>query len=441
MKSLYSLVSFLSFPLKRLQHHAGLSISSLIGIVSVLSLVICIPVFTNGILSNVLKQQLTEKATQNHRSLFGVHAHYADLIEYTTLSVESAQSVGQFIEDRLTHSMGLKINSVALELNTNQFAWKALKTQATRPPFQAIYLSFLSNNLLPAKAKLVEGSWPQPGGDQSAPIPVAIEESFADNNFLNVGDIYQSVEGLRAQVVGIFRVTNPSDPAWFYTPDITFKNALWVPGDFFNNRLAAVIKRPVYNTSWYVTVDDSSLRFKNSLEYSHAMLQLENDLEAMLPNLSVDYSPLDMLKAYESRMQAMLVLFYAAGAPMAILALLFTGLVASLAVRQYEAEVAVLNARGESAGQGVLLNLVESLALVIVSLPVSFLLGWLGAVLMGQTELFLRFTYRAGQSFSIKDANLAWLGLACLGVILARFLPLLGAKRASIVHLRQEQSR
>ena len=92
---LYSLENALAIAAlvaKRLRHHLGLSLSSLVGIISVLSLVICVPVFTNAVLSQVLKQSLIEKSLSNHRSLFSLHVYYVDDSTNTSLSAQGAGS-------------------------------------------------------------------------------------------------------------------------------------------------------------------------------------------------------------------------------------------------------------------------------------------------------------------------------------------------------------
>jgi hypothetical protein len=195
--------SIFSVVAKRLKHHLGLSISSEIGIISVLSLVICVPVFTNAVLSQVLKQALTDKANSNHRSLFSLHAYYLDDSTYTPVLQRNAQFVSQWLNDRFSVSMGLKVDNIFLEMNTEVINWKPVKVNASKLPFEDIYLYIMGSDIVPHKTRLVEGQWP-PASYSSGPIPVAVFEDFADNHYLNVGDIYRS-DKFEIQIVGIFR--------------------------------------------------------------------------------------------------------------------------------------------------------------------------------------------------------------------------------------------
>ena len=176
MKRLHNFLSLLVLVLKRLVHHAGLSLSSAVGIVSILSLVVCVPVFASGVLSQVLKEQLTEKANLNHRSLFSLHTYYADNETYTSLTVEKALGVSQFIQRQLEDTMGLRLSVVEMQVMTRQFAWKPVKFRSSLPANKTLSMSFMSNVVLPTKVTLVDGKWPQVESDAAKPIQAAVLE-------------------------------------------------------------------------------------------------------------------------------------------------------------------------------------------------------------------------------------------------------------------------
>jgi putative ABC transport system permease protein len=147
------------------------------------------------------------------------------------------------------------------------------------------------------------------------------------------------------------------------------------------------------------------------------------------------------LIAFQKRADALSTLFYAVGAPMVILALLFISLASRIAVQQYEQETATLRGRGTSWVQIAFLNLVESLVLVVLSLPLALVYGWLAASLVGQTVSFLKFTPRPWLPFEFTGVNILWLGMAVVLIIGARLFPILSISRISIVRMKQEQTR
>ena len=58
-----SLSAMLLVVYKRLRHNLGISVSAVVGIIAVMAIVICVPVFANAVSSKVLREQLSEKAT------------------------------------------------------------------------------------------------------------------------------------------------------------------------------------------------------------------------------------------------------------------------------------------------------------------------------------------------------------------------------------------
>jgi putative ABC transport system permease protein len=428
---------------KRLRHHLGLSVSTLVGIISVLSLVICVPVFTNAVLSQVLMQTLIDKGVRNHRSLFSLHVYYWANSTNTSLTAQSADSVTRWINQQLTQNMGLNVANILADLDTEVVVFKPVKYQSSQPPFVDIHMHFGTNNLVPAKTRLVEGAWPttaEAAATATGPIPVAIEESYADDNFLNVGDVLQA-DNLTIEITGIFRAIDPNDLSWFNPPEETFNHTVWVPREYFTTRLSASLKVPVNYASWYAIVDDNSLRFNNSLDFTRSMVRLQTDLQAVLPTARIDYSPLDELKAYDARRLSLAVLFYAAGTPLVLLALIFISLTASIALQQLEQETTTLRGRGVTLTQVFGLNLVESVVMILLALPFALLVGWLAAMAMSHTTLFLQFTRPSDLVFSLKDINLLWLGGVALAILIARFIPLLGLRHTTAVSLKQERSR
>ena len=428
---------------KRLRYHLGLSVSTLVGIISVLSLVICVPVFTNAVLSQVIKQTLIEKSVRNHRSLFSLHVYYRDDGANTALPAQGADEVSRWIDQQLTQQVGLKVANILADIETEVVVFRPVKYQSSQPPFVNILMSIVNTNLVPTKTRLVEGAWPttaEAAATATGPVPVAIEESYADSNFLNVGDVLQA-DNLTIEIVGIFRAIDPNDLSWFYSPEITFNNSVWAPREYFTARLSASLKDPVTYASWYAIVDDNSLRFNNSLDYTRSLIRLQTDLQAVLPKAAIDYSPLDELKGYDARRLSLTVLFYAAGAPLVLLALIFISLTASIALQQLEQETTTLRGRGVTLTQVFGLNLVESVVMILLALPFALLVGWLAAMAMGHTTLFLQFTRQSDLVFSLKDINLLWLGGVVLVILIARFIPLLGLRHTTAVSLKQERSR
>lgn len=435
----------LSTILKRLKHYWTLSICAEFGIISVLCLVICVPIFTNAILSEVLKDELSDKSIKYHRSLFSIHAYYLDNSLYTPLVYDNARYVTQWLARQLSQSIGVQLKGVYLETTTKPLDWRPVSYASSKPPFMDIHLSIMANDTVPQKTKLVEGIWPEYDPaikNIPDPLPVAVYEGFADDKFINVGDIYTSDNPkLSIKVVGIFSAIDPNDLDWFYSPETTFNAEVWVPDGYFENYLPAIIERPLDYTSWYAIVDEQSLRFNNSVYYSHAMARINTSLINILPNIKIDYSPFDQLVAYETRKQSLITFIYIVGAPMILLSLLFIVLTSAIALGQLEQETVTMRGRGISLNFIYFQNFIESICLILIALPLSIFFGWISATLIGQTHSFLQFTAQTHFTYSLNDIQWIWVGLLSVFIVIARLLPTLRLKNTTVVKVKQERSR
>jgi putative ABC transport system permease protein len=121
--------------------------------------------------------------------------------------------------------------------------------------------------------------------------------------------------------------------------------------------------------------------------------------------------------------------------------LIFISLTASIALQQLEQETTTLRGRGVPLTQVFGLNVVESVVMMLMALPFSLFVGWLAAMVMGHTTLFLQFTRQSDLVFSLTDINLLWLGGVMLVILVARLIPVLGLRHTTAVSLKQERSR
>jgi putative ABC transport system permease protein len=439
---LVNLFSLSKVVFKRLRHNLGIAFSALIGIVAVLAIVVCVPVFSHAVSSDVLRQQLNEKLVSTHRYLFSIHIYYLDSRSASVLSVEKTDQLTNIIRQDITKYLGVKPSQVITEIQSGAINMASAAGGGYNDPgISWKTFRFLYNEKLPEIAEIVDGEWPAPDTSSVGPIKVAVSEVLADDAFMNLGDRYMIGNDMEIEVVGIWRSINPKDSSWFDPPDVGYADKLWIPKETYQARVGDAIRQSVFFASWYVVVDEESLNYQRAPQYARGITRLSLELDRLLPGTTIDYSPLESLTAYQKRADALTTLFYAVGAPMIVLALLFIGLTARIAVQQYEQETATMRGRGTSWSQIAFLNLTESVILVVVSIPLALIFGWLAASLVGQTVSFLKFTARPWLPFSFVGLNFLWLAIAIVFIIGARFFPILSISRTTIVRMKQEQTR
>lgn len=423
---------------KRLRHNLGLSLSALLGMIVILGFVVCVPLFSFTVSSDVLRSQLQDKMTSTHRGLFSLHTYYVDNPSKTPLDAAKVGTISQYITEGTQRLVGLKVQRLITEIQSSTIEMNPVKVEATQLPKGSwASMHFDSLEQLPENANLVDGAWPKT--TSSGPIQAAILKETADATFINVGDIFQ-FQNTQIEITGLWEPKDPQGQFWFDDPTSSYTDKLWVPLKTFETRLG-FLPRPIFYVSWYYIIDPATVHFQNAPQYVRGLVRLDSDLKTLLPGITTDYTPIESLKTYQDRAMSLTTLFYAVGGPMIILALLFITLTATIAVQQYEHETAAMRGRGTSWLQVLSLNLIESVLLILISVPFSLVTGWLAASVIDHTQSFLKFTSRGGIPFSLDGINILWMGVAAVLIILARFIPMLEISHTTIVRLKQEQTR
>ena len=112
---------------KRLRHNLGLSISGIIGIIAVLAMVVCVPVFSHAVSSQVLRSQLEEKAVSTHRGLFSLHMYVVDQASASALSVEIVNTIRDILNQNTQSIIGTQVAEIVIEMQTASVNWRPVK--------------------------------------------------------------------------------------------------------------------------------------------------------------------------------------------------------------------------------------------------------------------------------------------------------------------------
>ncbi len=434
-------LSMLGLVLKRMRHNLGLSASALIGVLAILTVAVCVPIFSDAISGDVLRSQLAEIRTQTQRNLFSLRYQYTEKSNTSLMGYDKSQVIADYLKSQIPAELGLPIKQVVMDV----FSGSLVVTDMTGrwPDGKNSPMGrwpFLVQELLPQNAEIVEGKWPDPDTGNSGPIQVAVPVAMADEMLLKIGDHFL-LDPLQVEIVGFWDVKNINNPIWFSDPNTAYSRTLWVPLTTFLNRVKPALEQPVEQVSWYAIINDQDLQFQNAAQYLHGLVRLDAELTKRVDGIKNVSTPMQALVAYDQRAQTLTTMFYVVGSPMVVLALIFIGLTARISVQQYENETATLRARGTSRAEVMLLNLVESLILFFIAIPLSLLLGWLAANLMNQTLSFLQFTNRPIFAISFAGLNQSVL-IAAVGVIaVARFAPVISGSRITVLRVKHEQSR
>ncbi len=380
-----------SIVVKRLRHSLGLTLSAWVGILCVLTIAISIPVFTYAVSGELLRQQLAEQIAVSGHPLFSIRMYY-QYDSRAPLDIAGMRKLSQDLPKLTGDLVGIQPRQTVVEVNSTLVDLQMIPGPEapdwSRADQIIMKLKFATMNGLPEHAVLRDGEWPKIDKGSTDPIQVAIYEDLADQLFINVGQQYKLSNGIVVEVSGIWKEISREDGYWYNRPENHFLSLMWVQDETYLDRIAPMLPKPVQYVSWYMVMNEDDVSFQRARQYTEGMLRLNNELTNMSLPIRMDYSPLEGLIAFQTRVNSLTTLLYTVGAPLIVLALLFIGLTSAIVIQEYEQEIAMLRSRGASQAEIIWMNVVESLILILTAFPVALLLGWGGANLMGQTESF-----------------------------------------------------
>ena len=290
--------------------------------------------------------------------------------------------------------------------------------------------------------QFVQGALLPPEGRDA--IPVVISLALAELTGIQSGERYLvrgGAQPLTVEVTGVWRPLDPSEPYWFYRPEVFDEMLLTTEGAFLE-QIALLFPQPLTQAVWYQIYDGRLFQPNDVPGLLNNIRRVEAQISGILPGVSLDASPVRALETYGQQARLLTLVLTVFAIPILGLILYFVSLIAGMIVQRGEHEIAVWRSRGAPRGQILLLYLLEGTIVGVPGLLMGMQLGQQLATLMTRTERFLVFQDRQAAIPALLSP-ISWsYGLAGVGLsLLALLLPALTGSRHTILSFRLEQSR
>ena len=455
MKFVTWLGAILIIAAKRLYAQLGLSLATLFGLVVTIALTLSIPLYTDAVYFRVLREALTGQSLTAGEPTDPLPLTF--LIRYVStkrgpLAWEEVQPLDSYLAD-VGSWLGLPAQHLVRYFKTENFR--------LFPPQEASYsnaknalawvkFGFLSN--MENHIALLEGDFPVAAAvAPDSTLEVLVNERLAEKLGLQVGEKYltfnrqETENGTQTtqapiKIVGIWRSSQSVTPFWTYSPG-SVDDLFLVAEETFLSRIGTYMANEVNAANWYIVLDGTSVRTADAGPLLRRITVLQQQASALLPDSTLDASPVRALQQYRASANFLTVMLYAFSVPILLLILIFISLVASLTLHRQRNEIAILRSRGGTTGQIIAIAALQGIILgdaaLIIGLPLAVLL----AKVMGQTQSFLNFGLPVDLPVTVSVTTL-YIGLLTVGVtLLLQIIPTLSAARHTIVFYKQNQAR
>jgi putative ABC transport system permease protein len=441
------LISSTSFALKRLWSHRVMIASLALGLAVAVALAVSIPLYSDGVNSEVLNNALGQSSADGRQPPFSFIFSYIGSW-FTPISVAQYDPVDQYLHEQAPGVIDLPLQSAERYLATDSLQLHPPGNTISRNRRMDL-VRLASQSSIFEHIQLVEGHLPDPQEGGQGPLEVLIALELANELGLETGSTYLLFKPgevgtpafqMEMVVSGIWVPLDPNESYWFYPPE-SFEKKPLIPEESFFGAVAAKMNLPVNEAAWQLTFDGSQVYSEQVNRLLRSIQQVQNQVTALLPNTTLDVSPVPALRQYSRQSSGLTGLLFVFSTPVLGLVLYFLGLIASMLVQRQRNEIAVLRSRGASRAWVTAIYLLEWTILAGFALVVGPLLGQGLAHLVGRTQSFLDFSRALELDTRLTISSLA-IGLAAVALALGlSALPAWQTGRFTIISYKQEQAR
>jgi putative ABC transport system permease protein len=440
---------------RRLMAQQGLAISTAIGLIASVAIVMSIPLYSDAIYYQVLQNELSKPSSEGElqRPPFGFMFRYVGSL-YGLLEWGDIEQVDSYLWERGPELIGLPNELKVRYFRTDNFRLFPASDAAyadVRDPLA--WINFSTATDFGDKITLLEGAMPAVAdSDPASPMEILVNVAMADKYGIQVGESFitfrrsekegsQRVTQVPVVVSGIWQAADPNDPYWFYRQSV-FEGQFFIPEESFQLRLVPLLDDEIAQALWYFVDDGSSVSSDDVGWLLNNISFVQQQVASILPNTRLEVSPFDALVKYRRSSGVLNVLLYAFSIPIIGLMLAFIGLVVGLAVSRQRNEIAVLRSRGATIVQVLGIAALEAMLLGLVALTAGIPVSEQIAKTIGATRSFLNFTILdTGLRVDMTMTTLRFGLIAVVITMVAQVFPSLGASRHTIITYKREQGR
>jgi putative ABC transport system permease protein len=455
MQFLLRTLAIFAVAARRLVAQQGLAISTAIGLIASVAIVMSIPLYSDAVYYQVLQNELSRPTEEGEiqRPPFAFMFRYVGSL-YGLLEWDDIQQVDTYLWEQGPDLIGLPNQLKVRYFRTDNFRLFPASDAAyadVRDPLAWINFSTATN--FADKITILEGTFPAvAGSDPETPMEILVNVAMADEFGMQVGEEFitfrrseregsQRVAQVPVRVAGIWQATDPADPYWFYRQSV-FEGQFFIPEESFQMRLVPLLDDEVAQALWYFVHDGSEVTSDDVGRLLGNISFLQQQAASILPNTRLEVSPYDALVNYRRSSGVLNILLYAFSIPIIGLMLAFIGLVVGLAVSRQRNEIAVLRSRGATVLQVLGIAALEALLLGLVALAAGVPVSREIAQTIGATRSFLNFTILdSGLRVDMTMSTLRFGLIAVVITMVAQVFPSLGASRHTIITYKREQGR
>jgi putative ABC transport system permease protein len=439
LRPFYTLGDLAFLSTKRLHHHLGLSLLSLLGVVLAVALVSSATFFSNAVDTVIMRQELAEYSRVTGRPPLSSRI-YTSSSRSVPLTLERVETLSGNVSGTLSDEVHLPVRFIGLMADSGVLELHAQPDDTRYRSGRAldnvgvVYFKEVAEHIEVEGAALDDAT-------SNEFLDVWIHALLAAELGVQIGDHFQLLTSqdvpIPIQIAGFWGPIDPDDAFWFNDPNGALVDRLLVRRGDYINLVEPRVEPKVRAATWYVVLDESRANPARGRDYVAGFDRAKTVIGRYLPDTQMT-TPSVSLEKFVGRQTILTTLLLGFNVPALGFLLYFLVVTSAVVAYWQRRETAIMISRGMTRWGVLSYTLVEGLVLFVIGLPLGLGLGMLLARLMGYTSSFLDFQTRAALPVSISGINIPLIAVT-LGILLVAKLWTAAATSGETVLTQQRE--
>ena len=426
--------------IRKLIRNKWISLCLIAGLVIAVALVTSIPMYSEGALQRVFRDDLISYMERTGIYPGGLTASRSfNSAHHSRQAIDQLPVYQKEIENTLISAVDLP-----LVVSTNRKNLISLFEVANTEGNLKIQRSSLTISSIPGlehNIQLIAGSMPSPATDTSN-IEVLIHElamkesDFVVGKVMNLTDL-QMTPICTIKVTGVFRIDSTSRTFW-HSNQKNFDSTFFVPDPDFGLLLDSLADLWVLETEWYYGFDVSDIPTSQCISLKQSLEDQLSYLREFEVNGSIPL--INLINEYLKKEAALKQLITFLITPVLIILAFFIFMLAQLIMQNEAAEIALLKSRGSVTAQIIGLYSLMFFLTCLCAIILGPFAGWGLSKLLGSAHGFLQFGMLETIQSRLSLESLGYGLLALVFCFLTMLIPVLQASGTSIVLYKSRKS-
>ncbi len=413
----------------KLLNKKWLNFCLLLGIILLVAIVSCNPMFKNGAMDMALSENFDSYIEDNNE--------YSAIIGRAGSCATDSYADTDAVNARVDAYVDKWMSYIDVPILEEQVRMSLEGTYATtnlgsRRYFSVNYIEDMDEHI-----NIIYGEGLSDGALSDGTYPCIMSQEYMDTYDVVVGEIISfdkmtdaSGDTLKCTIVGIYEPSDTSDIFWKETPD-DFDKMVFVDKSSFDEIIDKYDVLTIYYAN-YVMLDYAYIDHTNASDIGYYLSEFKNADSNFIENFS------SIISDYESDASTIMIIIWVLELPILVLLLAFIYMVSGQILEMEDGEIAMLKSRGTSTKQIVAIYLGESAILSVIAIVIGIPIGYGLCKLCASATSFLKFSFGDTHFYTFNVGMLLYSLAAAVVAILFVTLPVIKYAKQSIVEQKSK---